>query len=337
MKLRDLNPSSPSDVTSWLAVATDARSVDAPNLPPPCRQDFVGGVEVPWPGQRHRYLVAEDAGDVVGILDLTFPELDNRDNVEAELMVRPDARRRGIGTALFRAAVAEARREGRKRIIAESVRTLPGGPPRSGVGSLFARTTGARLALTEVERVLDLTAVDRGAWRVEADRLAAAASGYSLLSWVGPPPDEVVEDLAAMDSRFLSEAPMRDLTMEPERVDVARMRAADRSKEARGRLDYGTVARYDATGEVVAWTELNRFHCPDSYLDQAITLVLPEHRGHRLGLLTKLVNHLLMLDAEPAATTVATWNAEENPHMIGINQALGFRPVALWDIWQLEL
>lgn len=188
-----------------------------------------------------------------------------------------------------------------------------------------------------MERTLDLTSADRAAWRAEADRLAAAASGYSLHSWVGPAPDEVVAGIAEMDSRFLSEAPLRDLTMEPERIDVARIRAAERSKEARGRLDYGTVARHDATGEIVAWTELSRPHCPAWYVDQGVTLVLPEHRGHRLGMLVKLANQLRVLDAEPAATTVTTWNAEENSHMIGINESLGFRPVAAADIWQLEL
>lgn len=135
MKIRELEPTSKPDLAGWIAVGTAARSFDAPSLPPPCRQDLEGGMAVPWPGRRQHHWVAEDAGQIVGTLALYFPEFDNRDNVDMELAVRPESRRHGIGTTLLRTAVDETRREGRKRIIVESVRTVPGGPPRPGAGA----------------------------------------------------------------------------------------------------------------------------------------------------------------------------------------------------------
>jgi hypothetical protein len=57
---------------------------------------------------------------------------------------------------------------------------------------------------------------------------------------------------------------------------------------------------------------------------QGDTLVLREHRGHRLGLAVKLANVRALQDELPAVTTVRTWNAESNTHMLAVNQAMGF-------------
>ena len=57
------------------------------------------------------------------------------------------------------------------------------------------------------------------------------------------------------------------------------------------------------------------------------TLVLPAHRGHRLGLATKVENLRRVQAAEPGRSALYTWNAEVNRHMVAVNEALGFRPV----------
>lgn len=325
------------DVEAWLAVEDAAQRVDVPDFPARCREDFVGALRVPWPAERRRRWVAEADGQVVGTLDLSFQELDNRDNVEVELVVRPDHRRRGIGTALHEVAVRAARAKGRTRLMGESVRGLPGGPDRVGAGSLFAPTTGAKLGQTEVRRRLDLSTVDTSGWAGWLAGLTAGAGGYSLVTWRGAAPDDVVEGLAALQSRFLSEAPLGDLAWEPQQVDVRRFRAGERASAARGRVRYGTVARHDATGRIVAWTDLGRNHEPTDQWMQDITLVLPEHRGHRLGLLVKLANLARVRADEPAVAVVHTWNAQENAHMIAINEAMGFRPVDAADAWQLTV
>ena len=67
---------------------------------------------------------------------------------------------------------------------------------------------------------------------------------------------------------------------------------------------------------------------------QSGTLVLPSHRGHRLGLALKLANHRQLQAVEPAPRLVHTYSAEENTPMIAVNTRLGFRPVELSDEWQ---
>ena len=56
-------------------------------------------------------------------------------------------------------------------------------------------------------------------------------------------------------------------------------------------------------------------------------MVLPEHRGHRLGLATKLASHRALRAAVPACRLVTTSNAEVNMHMNAINEAIGYRLV----------
>lgn len=70
---------------------------------------------------------------------------------------------------------------------------------------------------------------------------------------------------------------------------------------------------------------------------QEDTLVLPAHRGHRLGLRIKIDNLLQVPTFEPALRLVDTWNADANSHLIAINEALGYRPVSRYSEWELQL
>jgi RimJ/RimL family protein N-acetyltransferase len=58
-----------------------------------------------------------------------------------------------------------------------------------------------------------------------------------------------------------------------------------------------------------------------------VTMVLPEHRGHRLGLATKLASHRALRAAFPECRLVTTSNAEVNAHMNAINEAMGYELV----------
>ena len=49
------------------------------------------------------------------------------------------------------------------------------------------------------------------------------------------------------------------------------------------------------------------------------------HRGHRLGLLLKAEMLRWLAEAEPQVTSIDTWNAESNDHMIAVNERLRYR------------
>lgn len=64
------------------------------------------------------------------------------------------------------------------------------------------------------------------------------------------------------------------------------------------------------------------------------TIVLPAHRGNRLGLLAKAANLIQVRHALGAQGSIVTWNAAENQHMLAVNEALGFRQILLEGAFQ---
>lgn len=68
--------------------------------------------------------------------------------------------------------------------------------------------------------------------------------------------------------------------------------------------------------------------------EQGDTLVHGEHRGHRLGMLVKVGLHDEIARVSPETTAVITYNAEENRHMLAVNEELGFRPIACQGAWE---
>ncbi|MGC5660002.1 GNAT family N-acetyltransferase [Micromonospora sp. WMMD723] len=208
------------------------------------------------------------------------------------------------------------------------------GAGREFPGAAFAAALGARPALVDVRRRLDVTALDR-------DRLAAlragarsAAAGYRTVRWHGHPPSEHLADLAYLEGRMMTDAPLGDLEWEPERVDAERIQGMERALDARGVRRYSVAAVHGESGRLVAWSVLSLAANTTRHAWQQITIVDPAHRGHRLGLLCKAENLEHTLAYEPELSVVDTYNAAANTHMIAINEQLGFRPVAGSTEWQ---
>ena len=80
-------------------------------------------------------------------------------------------------------------------------------------------------------------------------------------------------------------------------------------------------------GTVVGLTGIRvRLHDPRA-AHISVTMVLPEHRGHRLGLGVKLAAHRALREQVPQCRLVVTSNSEVNTHMNAINEAMGYRRV----------
>lgn len=69
---------------------------------------------------------------------------------------------------------------------------------------------------------------------------------------------------------------------------------------------------------------------------QGLTAVTREHRGHRLGLLTKTAMLDVVMRTEPQIKRLETWNAAANAYMIAVNETLGYRihgpPNTQWEL-----
>ena len=298
---------------------------DRPDTPAVSRSAFAAGLATPPAGYRAEHHVARLDGVPVGYLELLFPQADNLGNVEVELMVLPSARRRGVGRALHAVAVERARADGRVRLLGLSVQRHPD-------GSAFAATIGAKAVHEELRSRLDLRTCDQD--RLDA-LLAEAwrkATGYRLMQWTGVPPDAIIDEVAALDSTFMDEAPTGDLEWEAERIDADRVRAAEERQAGRGRITFHTAALY--RDHVVGWTLLNCAADGDPFAKQNVTLVAPGHRGHRLGQLVKLANLARARTHYPGLQVIDTFNAASNEHMLRINREMGYRAVESRIFWQ---
>lgn len=291
-------------------------------------------MRAPWPGYEEPYWLAFHGDRPVGVGMVSLPLLDNLENAWAEILVHPDHRRQGAGRALYDQIVEYARAAGRRRLMTDTIEALPGGQERNLAGSAFAQAVGMDNVLGEVRRSLDLATADTSGY----DRLLADAwphaDGYSLVQWRDRAPDEYVADVAYLDGRLHSDAPMGDLEWAPENIDAERLRRMEETRQAHGSRLYNSAVRHDATGRVVAVTALMLEKTVPEHAWQLITLVDPAHRGHRLGTIVKIANLQYAMAGEPALRVVDTWNAAVNDHMISINEALGFRAMDSLVNWQ---
>lgn len=284
--------------------------------------------------RRFVMLAAVVDGVVVGEANLHLPLRDNRHFAAAWLSVRPRWRRRGVGTALLAEVERQAALAGRTTVCVESD-TAAG---RAAAAERFAPRLGYAKALVNVRSDLDLPdgALDDLLAPLEA-QAAPFAADHALLTWWDEVPEAWLEQRAGLAARMSTDAPLGEVDAEEEVWDADRVRAYLASARAMGRRVVETVAVHRPSGRAVAFTDLAvAEHTPDVAY-QWDTLVLADHRGHRLGQLVKAANLRALREGLPGVRRVVTWNAEVNEPMLRVNRALGFRPVGLNTEWQKHL
>lgn len=312
-------------------------------------QRALGDASTPWMLEELRALMqrggstawtggwsAVEGGATIGAGFLRTPLLDNRELAEVDVHVDPDHQRSGVGSALLARLEDEARSRGRSVLTALVGWRWEHGPRGEGAaGPGFAAFHGYDLALTEVQRELALPVDDAVLARLAAEA-ARAHQGYELRSWSGPVPDDLLEGWAALTSALTTEAPTGDLDLEPESASTDAVREREGTLAAQGRSKLNTVA-VTADGEVVAYSDLaTTVHDPGRAYQWG-TLVDRAHRGHRLGIAVKVANLQLLQRERPDIVRLTTYNAEVNTHMVAVNEALGFRPVAWLGDFQKRL
>ena len=200
---------------------------------------------------------------------------------------------------------------------------LNGGARVGSPGEAFARWTGAKPGLVDIERMLDIGKLEKGRLAGLRGPAERAAAGYSLVSWAGPVPEEYIEQAAAVYNG-LADAP-RDPEVTHEPWDAQRVR--ERVNDLRpqyGMRDYTVAARHDDTGELAGLTEMSVDPADPGWGFQVFTVVSRKHRGHRLGLLLKIAMMEFLATTEPQLERIVTWNGQGNEHMISVNEAMGY-------------
>lgn len=275
----------------------------------------------PWfstaDGTRHRrravplrahlkYWVAEDAGRIVGWGEAEFDWATEVEDVAGLwAIVRPDHRRRGLGSALFERAaqhlISHGARELRCWAEAESAPFLE----RRG----FAPGRSDRLS------ALDPRLVDTSRLSTLPDgvRLAPLADLFDRLPEVHALYTEASADMPA-------DNPQGNLSLDEWLSETVGSPDLDR--------ELSVVVLVDDRPAALSWVNANRAH---GLADHDLTGTARAYRRRGLARLAKL--EVVRRCAEAGISRVMTENDSENAGMLAINDELGFAPYTVATEW----
>lgn len=295
------------------------------------------------PYQHQRAIVARVGGRIVARALYRAPIEDDSNEAWFVVEVLSDLRRRGIGAALYDRLAGFAAEQGRtvlqsyvlhkgaagERIAAP---TGYGSVPRDSPEIRFALARG--FALEQVGRMSRLELPADALDQRLAAATTAAGPDYRVVLWTGRTPQPWLADSAMMHARMSTDAPSAGLDVAEEVWDEARVIETEDRDESSPRTVLLAAAQHVPTGRLVAFSELSVPPLVERPVSQQDTLVIAEHRGHRLGLLVKLANLQRLADTHPGHPAVTTFNAEENRRMLDVNEAIGFRAVGYEGGWK---
>ncbi|QDW61383.1 GNAT family N-acetyltransferase [Oerskovia sp. KBS0722] len=291
------------------------------------------------------------AGDVVGRGLVGLPQKGNTHLAIVYVGVDPAHRGQGVGAALWDECLRIARDAGRTVLLSDSAHA-PEPPPGPGAldsptgsgrvplddpGTRFALSRG--FALEQVMRQSTITLPPRSEVvdPLRDAALATAGDHYRVHLWQDTVPEEWIDDFAVLETRMSTDAPSGGLDLEEDPWDADRVRVASQSFADRGQGYLVAVAEHVPSGRLAAFSMVSYPHDRAEVVIQEDTLVLREHRGHRLGMLVKIAVLDELARVRPSSRRIHTWNAQENQHMLAINEALGFEVASVTAEWQLRL
>lgn len=290
-----------------------------------------------------RGFVAHVDGRVVGRGTLVLPA--GASECWAAVAVLPGYRGAGIGAAIYARLEQLAVDAGRRTIQNQTDYAAGIGgdslPAPTGFGSMPLDLASTRFLLRFGFTLEQIGRLSSLALPMDADVMASClretlttSAGYRTVTWQGRTPDAWVDALALMRTRMSTDTPNAGIEQSEDVWTAERVRSVDDHWEASPRTILTTIVVDAETGEPAGYTELDVPAEPDRPVEQMDTLVLAGHRGRRLGMLLKLTNLRELGDRFPASRSVETMNAEDNRHMLDVNEAVGFRPLAYSARWK---
>jgi mycothiol synthase len=290
-----------------------------------CYPDYPGTVEE----QRHRdeiwdhskyfmrRIVVEEGGRIVGAGDLNHERWTfHPDKLHIGVMVDPEARKRGLGTALYE----DLLRAARERKAAELV---TGVKESMTDGVEFAMHRGFKESKRDWESRLDVTSFDASAF-AEAPR-RAAAEGITITTLA----DELARDPETIHAVYEldcdcgrdvpSTDPFTPLPFESWRKEVL---------ESPNSTPDGWYMAVDRSGRYLGLSNLWRSLEDPSFIWQGLTGVRREARGKGIAMALKLKT--VEYAREHGIREIKTWNDQRNRPMLRINEAMGFAKQPAW-------
>lgn len=280
-----------------------------------------------WDVSSYGAFITDNGQEVMaGRLEVQVPLNENLDMIHFHLEVLPAYRGQGIASRLVDELERQRARIGRPRLTTYGTETNPDqdlDDPNLPINRIAARlgmtrrnvAVARRLALPLSNELLD---------QMEAEA-QPHLGGYQILVWHGHPPREHWLRYGTLLTQLDLDEPDEDVELEPQFYDETRLQVAFDRQDRQGTVPIIAVA-VAPDGSLVGHSELQYNNSPGTTLVwQENTLVMPEHRGHRLGLALKAATHREIARRAPWLTTELTWNSHVNDHMISINEKMGYQ------------
>ena len=293
-----------AQIQAWHEVLAAGQVHDQIDGPVPAPAETAAGL---LDGSSRLLWAAVEAGAMVGFGHLRLPYDAGRAG-EIDIQVRPDRRRHGAGTRLLAAAADRLRAVHCSTVVAQVLAGTPAVP--------FVEAHGFRCVLTLAEMELSLRDVDRARL---CELAAGAPAGYRVVRWTGHAPNALAERFAAAKI-----ATAEHPAGEQMKWDVERVREMTEMVAKRGD-DLYTVAALHEDGVIAGFTEMVVPRGQPWRAVQHDTTVAPGHRGRRIGIWLKASMLEWLIDERPEVAEIETDNADDNEHMLAVNEELGFR------------
>jgi GNAT superfamily N-acetyltransferase len=295
--------------------------------------------------QPTRLFVAHDGSWMVGAARYEVEPGDDPTTAWLMVDVLPGARLAGVGSALSAKLQGVAATDGVRKAIVYAVSGYGAGdrlPAATGFGSVPRENAEVGFLLGKGYRLEQVVRGSRLGLPVDvtaqlADAIAAAGPDFALHYWIDTTPEPWLDDMAALRQLMSTEEPTAGLE-EPEDVwTVERLIEDEKRYGSSPRTRLVAAIEDTATGRLAGFTALSVPAELDRTVAQEDTLVRREYRGHRLGMLLKLANLAELQRRMPDHPAVITFNAEENRHMLDVNEAVGFTPIGYEGAWRRDL
>ena len=268
-------------------------------------------------------------GKIVAELFLTvsFDE-NNLHLMTMELQVLKPYRQKGYTKPLLEKVFAFAEQHDRTLVSGRTSSFVPD-------GQSFAEQLGATKGLEKSMNQLVLSELDEKLLNTWLDFANSRAHEFELGFWGSHFPEE---DLRAVADLFdvMNTAPRDDLDEGDWQTTPEELREGEAYDAARGVERWVLYVRHKPSQKLAGFTVTYWYPENPENLDQNITGVLPEYRGHGLGRWLKAAMIQKVLTERPVVTRIRTENANSNAPMLAINHELGFKLYKSEVVWQLE-
>ncbi|GAA4528500.1 GNAT family N-acetyltransferase [Brachybacterium paraconglomeratum] len=330
LTIRPLDTFSDLDLDQYLALekALDEHTYGGSQAP--TREQLRAQVsESPYWTVRRWVAMAEviEGGEVlVGRANVFMPLQENLETISVGVSVHPAFRGQGIATTLVEEALLPAIRESGRSLVEGYGEVPADGDADSDehpVNRLAARLGITRKNLA-VCRALPLP-LDTSLLEELQAEAEEKLGDYRIELWDGEIPEEHLAAYGLLMRQLELDDPDEDVEHEAPEYTPERIRESERRMREAGTLRITAVA-VAPDGSFAGNSEVHLHDSAASTLGwQENTLVMPEHRGHRLGLALKVATHRQLRERAPQLRSLVTWNSHVNPWMIEINEKLGYR------------